>query len=228
MIKAVVFDLDDTLISEKQYIKSGFKHIARIIGRKYNVSLGSVYGSLLRLFKTSTENVFNRLLDQYEFVYSEDLILYLVNEYRNHNPKLEFYEDVVPCLEYLKTKGIRTGIITDGYVESQKIKLNSVKAYDYFDCIIITDELGEEYWKPHPRAFKMMRSALNITFSEMIYVGDNPKKDFLAGNELGILTIQISRIQCIYNGICESKNHKAALKIKSLVELNKYIEGEHI
>jgi putative hydrolase of the HAD superfamily len=225
MVKVVIFDLDDTLISEKEYIKSGFRHIAGIIHCKYGMSINLAYRDLLRLFEANRKNVFNRLLDKYGIVYCDDIISDLVYEYRNHYPQLKLYDDVIPCLEYLKSKQIQTGIVTDGYEISQKRKLDAIKVRDYFDCIIVTDELGQEFWKPHPKAFEIIKSKLNVSYSEMIYVGDNPKKDFAAGNKLGIITMQIHRIHGIYSPFCSLKDYEPMMEIKSLDELVRYIKG---
>lgn len=65
MIKAVVFDLDDTLISEKEYIKSGYRHIAEVIAQGFNFNKDQVYIDLFQLFGESPQNVFNRLYEKY-------------------------------------------------------------------------------------------------------------------------------------------------------------------
>ena len=69
MIKAVVFDLDDTLISEKEYIKSGFKEISKIIEEKYKLDIDNIYKELIELSSNSTKNVFNRFLDNHKIQY---------------------------------------------------------------------------------------------------------------------------------------------------------------
>ncbi|WP_318753436.1 HAD-IA family hydrolase [Globicatella sp. PHS-GS-PNBC-21-1553] len=48
----------------------------------------------------------------------------------------------------------------------------------YFDKIIVTDELGRAYWKPHPKSFEIMKAHFGVNYNEMVYVGDNPQKDF--------------------------------------------------
>lgn len=222
MIKAVVFDLDDTLISEKEYIESGYSHIASLLSRKLEENPEVVYDELMLLFKTSPKNVFNRLLDIYEIKYTEEDIKGLVEEYRNHQPLISFYPDVLPCLRLLKERGIKTGIITDGFVNAQRNKLMTVGAYDLFDEVIITDEMGIEYRKPHPRAYELMRERLNVEFDEMIFIGDNPEKDFHIGNTYPIKTIRIHR-----KGVYQDKKYLNDIRenneITSLDELEKYI-----
>ncbi len=136
MVKAVVFDLDDTLISEKEYIKSGYRHIAGIIEDRFAMDKNQVFDDLISLFKLSPLNVFNRLYDKYQIEYTKEMILDLVKEYRGHLPDIQFYNDVIPCLSELKKFGVKIGIITDGYVNAQRQKMRAVKAYDYFTMLM--------------------------------------------------------------------------------------------
>ncbi|MFC4322625.1 HAD family hydrolase [Litchfieldia salsa] len=226
MIKAVIFDLDDTLISEKEYIKSGYRHIAQIISNRYNKDTIELYELLMKLFKDSPRNVFNRLLDTLGISYTKKNIIELVEEYRNHLPDIEFFNDVLPCFELLNSKKIKTGVITDGYANAQQQKLNSVKANKYFDEIIVTDELGKQYWKPHPKAFEIMKDKLNVEFNEMVYIGDNPEKDFYISCVYPIRTIRIHR-DGIYKNSLYLKNIKENYSIQSLNELNLIVEDNN-
>lgn len=193
MVKAVIFDLDDTLIPEKQYVKSGFHHIARILCNKFEISEADIFADLIELFEKSSQNVFNRLLDQYKIYYTKEMVFELVQRYRHHFPEISFYDDVLPCIEHLKSNNLKIGIITDGYTNVQRQKLKAVNANTYFDEIIITDELGYDYWKPHPKAFAIMRDKLNVEFTEMMYVGDNPEKDFYISKTYPIRTVRVFR-----------------------------------
>ena len=224
MVKAVVFDLDDTLISEKEYIKSGYRHIAGIIEDRLSMDKNQVFDDLMSLFKVSPLNVFNRLYDKYQIEYSKEMILDLVKEYRGHFPDIQFYDDVLPCLSELKRSGIKVGIITDGYAIAQRQKLKAVQVDKYFDEIIVTDELGRDYWKPHPKAFELIKERFQVDFNEMIYVGDNLEKDFVAGNILGIITIEIVRKHGIYINDNSNILYSARYKIEKLEQLDSIIE----
>ncbi len=193
MVKAVIFDLDDTLISEKEYIKSGYRHIAEVIGQRFNINKDQVYIDLFQLFRESPHNVFNRLYEKYQIEYSKEMIIDLVNEYRGHFPDVQYYDDVMQCLNELKVLGVKIGIITDGYAQAQRQKLKAVEADMYFDEIIVTDELGRDHWKPHPKAFEIIKERFGVGFDEMIYVGDNPGKDFYISTIYPIKTVRIFR-----------------------------------
>lgn len=169
----------------------------------------------MSLFKVSPLNVFNRLYDKYQIEYSKEIILQLVKEYRGHFPDIQFYDDVLPCLSELKRSGIKVGIITDGYAVAQRQKLKAIQADEYFDEIIVTDEIGRDYWKPHPKAFELMIEKFIVNFDEMIYVGDNPEKDFYISSIYPIKTVKILR-----DGVHKDKNYlkdiKALICIKDL------------
>lgn len=212
MVKAVVFDLDDTLISEKEYIKSGYRHIAGIIEDRFVMDKNQVFDDLLSLFKVSPLNVFNRLFDKYQIEYSNEMILDLVKEYREHFPDIQFYDDVLPCLSELRRSGIKVGIITDGYAIAQRQKLKAVQADKYFDEIIVTDELGRDYWKPHPKAFEVIKEKFDVNFDEMIYVGDNPEKDFYISKTYPIKTVRILR-----DGVHREKSYLEGIKASTTV-----------
>lgn len=225
MIKVVVFDLDDTLISEKDYIKSGFEHIAYIYSDKYKFNNIEVFNILMALFNENTSNVFNRFYEKMNIEYSIEDIKKDIFEYRNHIPKIQFFEDVIPTINDLKSKGIKLGMITDGYKETQRNKIKVLDLEKYIDYIIVTDELGREFWKPHQKSFIMMKDYFNVEYNEMVYIGDNPLKDFKAGNDLGMNTIMISRMNKIYNKIVINKEYDAKLKINNFIFFDKYIGG---
>lgn len=207
MIKAIVFDLDDTLISEREYIDSGFRHLSKLLCGKLGRQATEVFDTLQNLFSDDPKNVFNRLFESAGVSYTDDIIKNCVEEYREHLPLIHYYEDVLPCVNHLKAQGIKTGVITDGYSIAQRQKIRAVRANEYFDEIIVTDELGREFWKPHARSFEIMRERLEVDFSEMVYVGDNPEKDFYIGSVLPIMTIRIHR-----EGVYKSRNYLNNIK----------------
>lgn len=221
MIKLVIFDLDDTLISEADYVKSGYRVVSRYIEEKFKINSENVFNKLWSYFENKEKNTFNKLLDEYQISYSKDDIVELVNVYRNHKPTISFFDDVIPFLNELKSKNIYTGIISDGYINTQKNKLDALKAWNKFDYIILTDELGKEYWKPNPKAFEMMIQKFYLNPEEIIYIGDNPKKDFYIKNFMPIKTVRILRKKAIYIDAEYMQDIKEDVIIKDLFELNK-------
>ena len=190
-IKAVLFDLDDTLFPEMQYVQSGFKAVAAQIKKDFGVNC---YDAMLQLFAADGKNVYNRTLDSLGLKYDKEYITKLVSVYREHEPQgLQFYPDVLPFIKELKNRGVLIGVITDGRVEGQRKKLNALGCYDLFDSVIITDELGGEiYRKPSDKAFQIMCDRLKVGFNQTAYIGDNPAKDFYIGTQ-GVFTVRVKR-----------------------------------
>ena len=227
MKKAVLFDLDDTLIEEDNFIQSGYRKIAEYLVQQYGFQPQGLYEELYALYLDDAKNVFNRIMEVHGVTYTNENIMELVQLYRTHLPEITFYEDVIPVLSALRQKNIKLGIISDGYYETQKNKLSVLGANTFFDKIIITDELGRDYWKPDPRSFLMMRDCFGLDFSEMIYVGDNPEKDFYIGLKYPILTVRINRETSIYRNRTYKDGVKEKIEISTLEELLQLIEDKN-
>ncbi|MBO4900088.1 MAG: HAD hydrolase-like protein [Lachnospiraceae bacterium] len=217
-IKAVIFDLDDTLLSEYEFVVSGYKYVSVFLSRMIGVSAEEINERLWELSKDTYANAFNRLFDSYGIAYTKNEVISLVDAYRNHPANLTFYPDVYPTLNALKEKGILTDIISDGDPQRQWNKINFAVAAmqsdnrsendgqelaspdKWFDAIILNDEFGgERFRKPNPHGFKVIAGKLGIDPSEMIYVGDNPAKDFHISADLPVRTARIIREHGIYN-----------------------------
>lgn len=224
MIRTVIFDLDDTLAAEDNFIRSGYTYIGDVLEKKYNLASKKVIGDeLYQLYLKDSKNVFNRFLDENGIEYTKDEILELVNGYRNHIPDTWYYDDVLPLVTSLKQDGINIGIISDGYLQGQKNKADVLKTDEYFDKVIFTDELGREYWKPSPKAFELMKEYFQTEYEEMIYVGDNPEKDFYIRETIPIHTVRIIRPGSVY----EKREYREGIEpeycINSLLQLKEIL-----
>lgn len=224
MYKVIVFDLDDTLYFERDYIKSGYKVISKYLNQKYGLNEKIVYKEMLFLFYKSPKNIFNRILNKYNISYSNEDIQNMIMLYRNHKPKIKLSKDVRETLIFLLKKGYCLGIITDGFKEAQRKKIQALQLEKYFEKIIVTDELGEnkEYWKPHEKSYILMKEYFNVEFNEMIYLGDNISKDFIAPIKLGILPIQIINKKNIYR-----KKSSLKIIIKRVEKIKDYLRGKN-
>ena len=188
-IKGVIFDLDDTLYSEKDYVKSGFKAVSDY--------LGGGYEELLWSFFEAGEPAIDRLLSD---IHREECKAEVLSVYRAHKPTISLYDDVVELLKRLRSSGKMVGIITDGRPEGQRNKIEALGLADLMDDIIITDELGgPQFRKPCDIAFRIMQRRWRLPFEQMVYVGDNPTKDFQAPQQLGMKSLQIMNNDGLYS-----------------------------
>ena len=188
-IKGIIFDLDDTLYSEKQYVRSGYRVIA---GRLNNEGAEEKLWN----FFLEGKNAIDELLEEFGQTERKTECLEI---YRNHIPDISLYDGVYDCIKQLKSAGIKIGIITDGRVNGQKNKIEALGLSNLADDIIITDELGgEQFRKPNDIAFRIMQNRWRIPFEEMAYVGDNLIKDFQAPQQLGMKSIYFENPDGLY------------------------------
>lgn len=193
-VKAVIFDMDDTLYGEKQYVKSGYSEVARVLGDRVTHAQQKLWQ-----FFTEGKNAIDQLLLS-ENIYSEELKNACVAAYRNQMPQIALYDGVAELLETLKQQGYRLGMITDGRPEGQRAKIQALELSRYMEHIIITDELGGvAYRKPNPLAFRMMAEHFGLEYAQMVYIGDNPRKDFIACEELGMRAVYFVNRDGLYS-----------------------------
>jgi len=218
MIKAIILDLDDTLITEKDYVVSGFKEVSKYVSNKvHKYEAIKIYEILLKLHSTNPNKVFNRMID--DLILSSEIdVKELIDVYRSHKPVISLFEDALPVINKLKSQNYKLGIITDGHLVTQKKKIESLNINYLFDEIIMTDELGKEYWKPSVIPFELMSKQLNVNYSEMIYIGDNPRKDFYVSTVYPITTVRINR-EGYYKDVEYYKDVKENYTIDTLEEI---------
>lgn len=216
-IKAVIFDLDDTLYSEKEYVKSGFRAVTQVL-----TQIKDVGQKLWNAFENRRPAIDTVLSN--EGIFSVDLKERCLDVYRNHTPDIKLYDGVSEMLMLLRGKGIATGIITDGRPNGQKQKAMALDLYSKVDEIIITDELGGiQFRKPNDIAFRIMKYKLGIPFSNMIYVGDNLEKDFYAPKMLGMQSVYFNNTEGLYR---EDKPAQVDFCLDSICDIRKYLLGE--
>jgi putative hydrolase of the HAD superfamily len=218
-IKVILFDLDDTLYDEKLFVKSGFKEVSKYIADNFDINKKDFYKALIKIFNRGIRGkVFDNALDVMNIPHSSKLISEMLEIYREHHPNIRLNEDVKNLLKKLHNF-LKLGIITDGYLNVQKNKVNSLSLNDYFDNIIYTDQYGRNFWKPNVYCFELALKFFCITSNEVLYIGDNPYKDFIGAKKIGISTIRIRKKNREFSKIDLDQEHQADYEIKELKEL---------
>ncbi len=196
-IQIIVFDLDDTLCPEREFVKSGFRAVADWL-LKTGVGKQDFFSDMWQLFCGGThERVFNRVLDNASIEYDNDLIQRLIDVYRTHMPAVKLYPDAALILDYYHAR-VKLGLLSDGYLVSQKNKFKTLTIECFFDIVVFTDELGRKYWKPHTAGFEKIMHQFGLEGKSCLYVGDNPLKDFIGPRKLGWQTVMVMREDGVY------------------------------
>ncbi|BBF43841.1 2-haloalkanoic acid dehalogenase [Lachnospiraceae bacterium KM106-2] len=201
MIKAFIFDLDDTLYDcihvnneavsalceytakELLHIKTSTVRVAfdrarMQIKEQLRDDVAAQHNRMLYIEKTL------ELLEIPPVKYALEMYDYFWNYVLEH---MKLYEGAEDFLIMLKKKKIKIAICTDMTVHIQYRKLRALGIDSYIDSIITSEEVGRE--KPAPEMFQMALNKLNVLSSEAIYVGDNLKKDVIGPTKVGITAI---------------------------------------
>lgn len=214
MIQALVFDLDDTLYPEIEFVYGGYAAVAEAVRGQLGIE---IYDDLTSLFGAGQRgDLFTPVLRKHLGDVQEPYVKQLVSIYRKHEPILHCFPEVPDLLRTLKPS-YRLAIISDGHLCVQQRKLRSLQLDDCFELVIFTDQWGREAWKPSPRAYEAVLENLNVSGAESVYIADNPAKDFHGARRVGMHTIRVRRPGSIYGEIEPPSSEFAPdLEIESL------------
>ena len=220
MITTVVFDLDDTLYDEVEYCKSGFTAVSDFLSGLPGMPPADDFFSAFRhQFTTGNRTkTFNAALDELDISYDEKLISQLIMVYRNHVPKITLPRESEEALSLLSSK-FTLALLTDGFLPAQQLKVKALGLEKYLDCIIYTEQLGREFWKPSPAGFEKLIEALDARPENMVYVADNQMKDFIAPNRLGFITVRIIRSAGLHTQSSQQPDSAAQYTISQISRL---------
>ena len=189
--KAVIFDLDDTLYDEFTFVKQGYAAVAKYLSAQVHVPSDVIVTQMLAYYKQQgREQLFDFIINKYQWSGTVDVLL---ERYRAQQPSLVLYPDAAATLKQLKDQHVKVGVITDGLNTVQKSKYRSLGLPQWVDQVIFTDDLGPGQHKPSTTSFEMICERLNIAYKASCYVGDNPVKDFLPANQLGMTSVRLAR-----------------------------------
>jgi putative hydrolase of the HAD superfamily len=218
-IRVVVFDLDDTLHSERLYAFSGFDAVAEWLKRRYVCPVDPA-GRMRELFDAGCRgHVFDQLLAEWGCDQAQAWIPEMVSRYRTHRPTIYLYTDAQTVLR-LWSGTFQLSLISDGAVEMQRKKIEALGLTRCLEPIILTDVWGRDYWKPHERAFREVEVVTSCSAQECVYIGDNKEKDFIAPKALGWRTICVHRPEGIYAKFRGTPVGEPEFEVASLLDLH--------
>jgi len=216
-MKAVIFDLDNTLFDYRQYFFGAFEDISKYISTKYNISESTTTQNLTNLLKEKT-SMYSHLFDDYVRIMNiKEEPQEIVRIFNDHQGKIEPFADVIPTLTKLKKSDYKLGMVTDGNVERQKRKLDTLGIADLFDTVVFTKE-----FEPKPSSVSYLKALelLKVDPVDAVYIGDNPLRDFQGAKKIGMKCIRISRGE--FASI--PGNNEIDFTIKELDELQMILE----
>jgi putative hydrolase of the HAD superfamily len=187
----LVFDIDDTLYLERDYVRSGFQAVASLVQSRIGVT--DFFDHAWRAFEAGIrQHVFDVALAECGIDAEPELMGALVKRYRGHHPKIELLPDARDCLARLHGK-VEMAALTDGPLESQRAKAEALGLVRWLAPIVFTDALGPGSRKPGLTGFELIEDQMGGADALYAYVADNPAKDFVGPASLGWKTVRVRR-----------------------------------
>ncbi|MEA3371524.1 MAG: HAD family hydrolase [Campylobacterota bacterium] len=185
----IIFDLDDTLYDERMYVESGLRAVATFGADRFGWDLEASFLLMIDLLESNGRGA---IFDQWLAVhgqYGRGLVKECVRVYRHHTPSLQLYAEAKSLLPEISTYPLY--LVTDGHKIVQQKKVNALGIEHYFKYVFITHRYGIRHAKPSTHCFSRIMEREGCNWYSMIYVGDNPAKDFVNLNSLGVHTVRV-------------------------------------
>ncbi|MEF7556355.1 HAD family hydrolase [Bacillus thuringiensis] len=188
MIRAVLFDLDGTLLDRHQSL-DGFIHdqYNRFSLHFTNIEEADYCSRFLELDNngyTWKDKVYATLLSEYNIttLTPEQLLHDYITNFQHHCIP---FQNMHELLQRLTQQNIKIGIITNGFTDFQMNNLRALNIHTYTNTILVSEAEGIK--KPHPEIFERALKKLDVKAEECLYVGDHPENDVLGSERVGIL-----------------------------------------
>ncbi len=192
MIKAVIFDLDNTLVDffrmKKEAVKAA---VAAMVDAGLDMSFKQAYDDVMKIYGTEGiefQEVFDKFLAEKYGDINHKLLAAGVVAYRKaREAALVLYPHVTSTLTTLVKRGIKLAVITDAPPKQAWLRLCYLNLHHLFDTVITSAETGTV--KPAPQPFVMALDTLQVAPEEALMVGDWPERDMVGAKRVGIRTV---------------------------------------
>ncbi|MBJ6109872.1 HAD-IA family hydrolase [Hymenobacter sp. BT523] len=211
----LVFDLDDTLYPELSYVHSGFRAVAEFLSPLLHQPAETLAaGMIAEEAEQGRGQVFDNVLRRHGR-WTKTLVAACLRHYRQHRPQLALYPDAERCLARFAAWPLY--LVTDGHKEVQARKVAALAVARHVRHAYLTNRYGRHRAKPSPHVFELICRREGVPPGQVIYVGDNPRKDFVGIKPLGFRTVRILRGN--YAHLEADAAHEAHRRIHTLDEL---------
>ncbi|MCX7877744.1 MAG: TIGR02253 family HAD-type hydrolase [Ignavibacteria bacterium] len=225
MIKAVIFDLDNTLVDFMR-----MKHNAVEAAIKAMIDSGLDYPDTL--IREKIDEIYNEKGIEYQQVF-DNLLQYFLGKvdykilsaaivaYRTaREAELNTYPKVIPTLIQLIKMGIKLGVVSDAPSREAWLRLSYIGLHHIFDAIVTFDDSGER--KPSPVPFNLLLERLGVKAENALMIGDWAERDVVGAKSVGMKTA-FAR----YGDTFNTEVHDADYEINDVSEIIEIVKKEN-
>ena len=220
---AVVFDLDNVLYDERDYVFAAFRSIALFLSGRCRFSEDEVYSKLVCDFEKKG-SMYPRLFNDAvtDLGLDQNLVPEILRLYATVDSKVELFPEATSTLLALRRLGLKLALVTNGGVQIQRNKIRLLGVEEFFDAVVFARETETGKEKPDPEGYRVALQKLGVGAGETVCVGDNPHTDFWGAKQMGMRTI---RVLCgEFKDVHLSEEYEAEIVLHNLAELLGVIE----
>lgn len=227
MIKAILFDLDNTLVD---FMKVKREAVSAAVDAMIDAGFnGSKEETVKRIFSMYSregiedQRIFDKLLvDEYGEVDHRILAAGILGYRRSKEGNMVLYSHVRTTLMQLLRMGLKLAILSDAPSLSVWMRLISLGLDTLFDTVVSSEEVGRK--KPDPSPFRLALNRLEVEPHEAIMIGDWAERDIAGAKSLGMVTV-FARYGDDFNTVSSGADYDIN-DIRELVEIVKKLNGE--
>ena len=189
MIKAIIFDLDNTLLDFMKMKSSSITAaVSGMINAGMKINKKKSIKEIYDIYETKGyehQEVFNEFIVSKEGSINYKFLAAGIVEYKKAKEKsLNLYDDVIPTLDKLLEMNLKLGIVSDAPSREAWIRLYMLNLHDKFKHVVTFDDTG--YHKPAKQPFLRISDKLNLRLDECMMVGDWPDRDIKGAKQIGM------------------------------------------
>ena len=214
MLPILVFDLDDTLYPEITYVESGIAAVSIMLAKQFHFDPANTRNEILKILKKNGRGkIFDTFL-QSKGLMKKSYIDQCITTFHHHTPSINISNQNERLLSGIQSNCY---LVTDGNKVVQRKKIKALGVDKFFKKFFITYQYGIKYSKPSLFCFNKIIEMERIGWHDLVYIGDNPAKDFVNLNNVGAQTVRILTGE--HKNKVATKKFDAKLTINNLNEL---------
>ncbi|MFJ7826730.1 HAD family hydrolase [Psychrobacillus sp. NPDC096623] len=196
MIKAILFDLDGTLLNRDEslsiFADKQYDRLSHLIGPITKDVYKTRFIQLDSRGYVWKDKVYRQLVEEFAItkISWEELLEDYLKEFRY---SCVAFDHLLLMLEELKKRKVLIGMITNGYGQFQMDNIKALGIESYFQVILISEWEGMK--KPDSQIFLRAADKLGVLPSECVFIGDHPENDVQGANNAGMMGIRKRDIQ---------------------------------